>query len=160
MCCKNEVWNAKINELNSFIDGLRNKEDALIAVLHRAQKIFGYLPREVQNFIAEKLNVPVSKVYGVVTFYSYFNTEPKGKYVISVCMGTACFVRGAGDVLHEFENKLELKTGETTADGMFTLDALRCVGACGLAPVVTINDKVYGHVTKDQVGKLLEDYKE
>ncbi|MEW9096460.1 MAG: NADH-quinone oxidoreductase subunit NuoE [Clostridiaceae bacterium] len=160
MCCKNEVWNAKINELNSFIDGLKNKEDALIAVLHRAQKIFGYLPREVQNFIAEKLDVPVSKVYGVVTFYSYFNTEPKGKYVISVCMGTACFVRGAGDVLHEFENKLELKTGETTADGMFTLDALRCVGACGLAPVVTINDKVYGHVTKDQVGKLLEDYKE
>ncbi|WP_315119519.1 NADH-quinone oxidoreductase subunit NuoE [uncultured Clostridium sp.] len=160
MCCKNEVWNAKINELNSFIDGLKNKEDALITVLHRAQKIFGYLPREVQNFIAEKLDVPVSKVYGVVTFYSYFNTEPKGKYVVSVCMGTACFVRGAGDVLHEFENKLNLKTGETTKDGMFTLDALRCVGACGLAPVVTINDKVYGHVTKDQVGKLLEDYKE
>ncbi|GAA0725525.1 NADH-quinone oxidoreductase subunit NuoE [Clostridium malenominatum] len=160
MCCKNEVWEANLKELNGFIDGLSNKEGSLIAILHRAQKIFGYLPREVQDHIAETLHIPVSKVYGVVTFYSYFNTEPKGKYVISVCMGTACFVRGAGDVLHEFENKLKIKTGETSGDGLFTLDALRCVGACGLAPVVTVNDKVYGHVTKDQVAKLLENYKE
>ncbi len=127
-------------------------------MLHKAQHIFGYLPNEVQEFVAKKLDISVSKVYGVITFYSYFTTEPKGENVINVCMGTACFVKGAGDVLSEFENKLNIKVGETTKDGKFTLQVLRCVGACGLAPVVTINDKVYGHFTKNEVDKVLEEY--
>ncbi len=127
-------------------------------MLHKAQHIFGYLPNEVQEFVAKKLDIPVSKVYGVITFYSYFTTEPKGENVINVCMGTACFVKGAGDVLSEFEKKLNIKVGETTKDGKFTLQVLRCVGACGLAPVVTINDKVYGHFTKNEVDKVLEEY--
>ncbi|KAJ51197.1 hydrogenase, electron-transfer subunit [Clostridium tetanomorphum DSM 665] len=160
MCCKNEVMEGKFNQLSEFINTLENKEGSLIAVLHKAQNIFGYLPKEVQMFIAKQLDIPVSRVYGVVTFYSYFNTEPKGKYVINVCMGTACFVRGAGDVVDELQKKLNIKIGETTTDGKFTLEVLRCVGACGLAPVVTVNDKVYGHFTKDKVDKLLEEYSE
>ncbi|WP_346917463.1 NADH-quinone oxidoreductase subunit NuoE [Clostridium sp.] len=145
-------------ELDDFIKSLSSKDGALIEVLHRAQHIFGYLPKEVQTFVADKLNLPVSKVYGVVTFYSFFTTEPRGKNVINVCMGTACFVRGAGDVLKEFEKELSIKSGQTTEDMKFTLGSLRCVGACGLAPVLTINDKVYGHCTPDQVKSILAEY--
>lgn len=156
--CSNCLNVESFKILEEFVNDLPNKEGALIEVLHKAQGLFGYLPQEVQAFVAEKLNIPVSKVYGVVTFYSYFTIEPRGEYVINVCMGTACFVRGAGDVLKEFEKKLNVKTGETTGDGKFTVGSLRCVGACGLAPVVTINDKVYGHVTVDQVDKILAEY--
>jgi len=145
-------------ELNEFIDSLSSKDGALIEVLHRAQHIFGYLPKEVQVFVADKLDLPVSKVYGVVTFYSFFTTEPRGKNVINVCMGTACFVRGSGDVLKEFEKELGIKSGQTTQDMKYTLGSLRCIGACGLAPVLTINDKVYGHCTPDQVKKILAEY--
>ncbi|MEW8993145.1 NADH-quinone oxidoreductase subunit NuoE [Clostridium sp.] len=145
-------------ELDDFIKSLPSKDGALIEVLHRAQHIFGYLPKEVQTFVADKLNLPVSKIYGVVTFYSFFTTEPRGKNVINVCMGTACFVRGAGDVLKEFEKELSIKSGQTTEDMKFTLGSLRCVGACGLAPVLTINDKVYGHCTPDQVKSILAEY--
>jgi len=145
-------------ELDDFIKSLSSKDGALIEVLHRAQHIFGYLPKEVQTFVADKLNLPVSKVYGVVTFYSFFTTEPRGKNVINVCMGTACFVRGAGDVLKEFEKELSINSGQTTEDMKFTLGSLRCVGACGLAPVLTINDKVYGHCTPDQVKSILAEY--
>ena len=156
--CSNCLNQENFRILEEFVNALPNKEGALIEVLHKAQGLFGYLPQEVQAFVAEKLNIPVSKVYGVVTFYSYFTIEPRGEYVINVCMGTACFVRGAGDVLKEFEKKLNVKTGETTSDGKFTVGSLRCVGACGLAPVVTINDKVYGHVTVDQVDQILAEY--
>ncbi|MEG0774640.1 NAD(P)H-dependent oxidoreductase subunit E [Clostridium sp.] len=145
-------------DLESFINNLPSKEGALIEVLHKAQHIFGYLPSEVQAFVAEKLNLPLSNVYGVVTFYSFFTTEPRGKYVVNVCMGTACFVRGAGDVLKEFEKQLNIKSGETSSDMKFTVGSLRCVGACGLAPVVTVNDKVYGHVSTDQVSKIIGEY--
>lgn len=156
--CSNELANTKFKELEEYINNISNKKGSLIEVLHKAQHIFGYLPNEVQEFVAKKLDIPVSKVYGVITFYSYFTTEPKGENVINVCMGTACFVKGAGDVLSEFEKKLNIKVGETTKDGKFTLQVLRCVGACGLAPVVTINDKVYGHFTKNEVDKVLEEY--
>jgi NADH-quinone oxidoreductase subunit E len=111
-------------------------------------------------FVAEKLNLPYSKVYGVVTFYSFFSTTAKGKYVINVCTGTACFVRGAGEVLEEFEKKLGIHEGETTADGKFTIDTLRCVGACGLAPVVSVNGKVYGHFNRKDVDRLIQEYVE
>ncbi|MEG1149545.1 MAG: NAD(P)H-dependent oxidoreductase subunit E [Niameybacter sp.] len=145
-------------ELEDFINSLPVKDGALIEVLHKAQHIFGYLPKEVQTFVADKLNLPISKVYGVVTFYSFFTTEPRGKNVINVCMGTACFVRGAGDVLKEFGKELGIKSGQTTEDMNFTLGSLRCVGACGLAPVLTINDKVYGHCNPEQVKSILAEY--
>lgn len=159
MCC-NSQENHHFAELQQYIDNIPDKNGALIEVLHKAQNIFGYLSTDVQKFIAKKLGIPVSKVNGVVTFYSYFIENPTGKYVINICMGTACFVRGAGDILSEFERKLNIKVGETTPDGKFTVQVLRCVGACGLAPVVTVNDKVYGHFTKQMVDKVLEEYKE
>lgn len=156
--CSNVLFDEKLKELGTYIDNIQDKKGALIEVLHEAQSIFGYLPKEVMEFVSKKLDIPVSKVYGVVTFYSFFTTEPKGKYVINVCMGTACFVRGSAAILEEFENKLNVKVGETTPDGKYTLEVLRCVGACGLAPVVTVNDKVYGHFTKDMVDKVLQEY--
>lgn len=158
MCCNYE-HNSKFKELGEYIDSLPSKEGALIEVLHTAQGIFGYLPKEVQEYVAKKLNLPVSKVYGVITFYSFFTTEPLGKNVINVCMGTACFVRGSGNVLAEFEKELGIKSGQTTQDLKFTLGSLRCVGACGLAPVITVNGRVYGHTTPEQVKSIIEEYK-
>lgn len=148
------------SELDDYIACLQVSEGVLIQVLHRAQQIFGYLPREVQLHISEKLNLPPSKVYGVVTFYSYFKTEPVGKYQINVCTGTVCFVKGADKILAEFEKQLGIKSGEATEDLEFSLESLRCVGACGLAPVVTVNDKVYGNVTPSQVSEILDSYRE
>lgn len=153
-----ELDNKKYQELAKYIEELDYKPTELIAILHRAQHLFGYLPREVQEFIADKLNINVSKVYGVVTFYSFFTMEKKGKYVINICMGTACFVRGADKILKEFEEKLGIKNGETTSDGKFTLSTLRCVGACGLAPVVQVNGKTYGNATIETVAEILEEY--
>ncbi len=158
--CKSVLVEEKFHELEEFINELPDKKGALIEVLHKAQHIFGYLPEEVQQFVAEKLNIPASKVYGVVSFYSYFTTTPRGEYVVNVCMGTACFVRGAANVLAEFEKQIGVKVGQTTADGKFTVEVLRCVGACGLAPVVTINDRVYGHVTPNDVKKILAEYQD
>lgn len=156
--CKNVLTEEKFRELEDFINNLSDKNGALIEVLHKAQGIFGYLPKEVQLFVAQKLDVPASKVFGVVSFYSYFTTEPRGEYVINVCMGTACFVRGSGNVLAEFEKQLAINNGETTADGKFTIGSLRCVGACGLAPVVMVNDKVYGNVSVQDVKNILAEY--
>lgn len=158
--CSNNLNDSYFYELEQFINNLEDKNGSLISVLHKAQNIFGYLPKDVQKFVAKKLDIPVSKVNGVVTFYSYFTEEPTGKYVINVCMGTACFVKGAGEILEEFEKKLGIKIGETTKDSKFTIQVLRCVGACGLAPVVTVNDKVYGHFNKQMVEKLLAEYNE
>lgn len=156
--CKSVLNEEKFHELEEFINSLSNKKGAVIEVLHKAQHIFGYLPEEVQIFVAEKLNIPASQVFGVVSFYSYFTTEPRGEFVVNICMGTACFVRGSANVLAEFENKLNIKSGQTTPDGKFTLGSLRCVGACGLAPVVMVNDKVYGNVKPEDVDKILADY--
>ena len=130
----------------------------MINILHAAQELLGYLPQVVQQVIAADLHIPVSRVYGVVTFYSFFTMEPKGKHPISVCLGTACYVRGAEKVLEEIQKELEIKVGETTSDGLFSLDTLRCVGACGLAPVVTIGGKVYGRVTPEKVRDILQEY--
>lgn len=156
--CSNNVKDEKFKMLEEFIDKVPNNQSSLIEVLHKSQEIFGYLSEEVQSYVAYRLNVPVTKVYGVVTFYSYFTTKPRGKYVINICMGTACFVKGSNLILEEFQRKLNIKAGETTEDGKFTIEILRCVGACGLAPVVTVNDKVYGHFKKEDVKKLLESY--
>ena len=158
--CKNELASELYAELSKFIDELPEKRGALISVLHKAQGIFGYLPREVQIFVGKKLGIPVSQVYGVVSFYSFFTMIPKGKYPISVCLGTACYVRGADKVLDAFKRELGIEVGQTTADGNFSLDALRCVGACGLAPVVLVGDKVYGRIgTAEEVKKILSEYK-
>lgn len=158
--CSNQVADQMYAELAQFIDELPEKKGALIAVLHKAQNLFGYLPKEVQIFVGEKLNIPVSQIYGVVSFYSFFTMEPKGKYPISVCLGTACYVRGADKILDAFKSELGIEVGQTTPDGLFSLDVLRCVGACGLAPVALIGDKVYGRISsKEEVKKILSEYK-
>ena len=135
-----------------------NDPQELINVLHACQEHFGYLPAEVQEVVSEHLNVPVAKIYGVVTFYSFFTMTPRGKNPISICMGTACYVRGAEKVLDEFRKELGIKVGETTADNKFSLSSLRCVGACGLAPVVLVGDKTYGRVAPDDVKGILKEY--
>ena len=135
-----------------------NNSGELIMILHEAQSLLGYLPQEIQEVVAEQLEIPIAQVYGVLTFYSYFTMEPKGRFPISVCMGTACYVRGAEKILEELERQLDIKVGETTSDGLFSLNCLRCVGACGLAPVVTIGDKVYGRLTTDKIRDILADY--
>ena len=149
------------DELDNLIDSLEvADESALIFVLKEAQGIFGYLPKEVQLHIADKLGVAPSKVYGVVSFYSYFSTNPVGEHKISVCLGTACFVKGSKNVLAELEKQLEIKNGETTKDLKFSIECLRCVGACGLAPVVVIDGKVYSRVSPDDITDILNEYRE
>lgn len=138
----------------------RYDEKELINVLHQVQQKLGYLPAEVQELIAKELNTSTAKVYGVVTFYSFFTMLPKGEHPISVCMGTACYVRGAEQVLDELRRQLRIDVGETTGDGKFSLNALRCVGACGLAPVVLVGEKVHGRVAPGDVRKILSEYKE
>ncbi len=148
----------KIQELKDVCKKFDNDGGELINVLHAAQGIVGYLPAEVQELIANELNLSVAHVYGVVTFYSFFTMTPKGRHPISICMGTACYVRGAEKVLDEFKRLLDLKVGETSKDGKFSLSCLRCVGACGLAPVVTVGDKVYGRISTDDVKSILAEY--
>ncbi|HOJ64432.1 MAG TPA: NAD(P)H-dependent oxidoreductase subunit E [Spirochaetota bacterium] len=149
-------------ELDAYIDSLNlDKKDFhknkghLIQILHKAQELFGYLPESVQIHIGKRLDISPAKVFGVVSFYSFFTMEPRGEHVINVCMGTACYVRGADKILEEFEKRLGIKSGKTTEDGLFTLTSLRCVGACGLAPVVIIDDEVYGKVKKEDVEELI-----
>ena len=158
--CTNELLHEKFVELDKFIDGLEEKEGSLITVLHKTQEIFGYLPREIQLHVARKLDIPAAKVNGVVTFYSFFTETPRGEHVINVCMGTACFVRGAELLLKDIQDKLKIKAGQTTTDGKFSLDALRCVGACGLAPIIMVDGKVYGRVKLEQVDEILNNYKD
>lgn len=145
-------------ELEEYINSLPSLEGRLIQVLHRAQDIFGYLPRDVQLFIARRLGLSGAKVNGVVTFYSYFTEEVRGEYVINICTGTACFVKGAHKLLEELENKLKISVGDTTEDRRFTLKDVRCVGACGLAPLIVINDKVYGRVKPEEIAEILSEY--
>lgn len=137
-----------------------NEEGELINVLHGVQEKLGYLPAEVQEVIAQELSMSVAKVYGVVTFYSYFTMIPKGEFPVSICMGTACYVRGAEQVLSEFKRQLKVEVGQTTPDGKFSLSCLRCVGACGLAPVVMVGEKVYGRVSPQQVKQIIAEYHE
>ena len=144
--------------LREIIAEHKGQPGATMPVLQAAQEIFGYLPEEVQIIVAEGLEIPLSEVYGVASFYSQFALEPRGKYVIGVCLGTACYVKGAADILSAVEQKLGIKTGSITKDGKFSLDACRCVGACGLAPVMMVGSDVYGRLTPDQVGPILDKY--
>ncbi len=155
---KVKVKEKDLNAIKEICKSFDNKPGELINVLHKTQEHFGYLPAEVQEVVAQELNVSVAKVYGVVTFYSFFTMIPKGKYPISICTGTACYVRGADNVLQEFKRQLDIEVGETTEDGKFSLSCLRCVGACGLAPVVLVGEKTYGRVSAEGVKEILEEY--
>lgn len=156
MACEN--CRLEQERFDALIDKYRGKPGALIPVLHEAQNIYGYLPEIVLHSIAKGLDMSEAEVYGVATFYSQFSLEKKGKYRVNVCLGTACYVKGAQDILDKFKLRLMIDVGECTDDGLFSLEACRCVGACGLAPVVTINGEVYGRLTADMVDDILDSY--
>ena len=145
-------------QLKAIIAEHKGEDGAAIPVLHKAQEIYGYLPIEVQTKIAEGLDIPLAEIYGIVTFYTQFSLNPKGSYQIAVCLGTACYVKGSGDILEKIKERLGIDVGECTPDGKFSIDATRCIGACGLAPVLTVNDEVYGRLTVDDVDDILAKY--
>lgn len=155
---KIELKQNDIDKISEVAASFNNDKQELINVLHKCQEHFGYLPAEIQEVVAEELHMPVATVYGVVSFYSFFTMTPKGKNPISICMGTACYVRGAEKVLEEFKKELNIEVGQTTGDGEFSISSLRCVGACGLAPVVMIGDKTYGRVAPDDVKGIIQEY--
>ena len=144
--------------LQDIIERNKVQPGALLPILHEAQEVYGYLPIEVQQRVADGLGISLSEVYGVATFYSRFSLTPKGKHRISVCLGTACYVKGADKILAEVEKKLGIKSGDCTEDGLFSIDSCRCVGACGLAPVMMIDEEVYGKLTPAMVDKILDKY--
>ncbi|MBO7543307.1 NAD(P)H-dependent oxidoreductase subunit E [bacterium] len=147
-------------QLIAYIKEMKDVQGNLIPIMQKAQEIYGYLPIEVQTIIAREMDIPLEKVYGISTFYAMFTLEPKGKYQIAVCLGTACYVKGSGDVYAKLENTLGLQGGGCTPDGKFSLEACRCLGACGLAPVMMINGEVYGRLTPDQIPGILAKYKD
>lgn len=145
----------KYSLLVQVMDDYDRKESNLIQILHMAQAIFGYLSPEVQSFIAKNMDIPNSKVNSVLTFYSFFSTKPKGKYTVSICLGTACYVRGGKEVVNKLKEVLSIDVGETTEDKIFSLQVMRCIGACGLAPAMTINEKVYKQVNPNKLHRIL-----
>ena len=157
--CHGKLPDDRFSKLNDVIDEYKDKPGSLIPVLHRAQQLFGCLPEDVQQFVAEGLGVQESEVYGVATFYSLFSLKPKGRWTISVCLGTACYVKGAADCLEALRKELGTDIGGTSEDGLFTLQGVRCVGACALAPVVVIDDTVYAKVKPEDIKGILAEYK-
>ena len=147
-------------QLMAVIAEHKGQNGAAIPVLHKAQEIYGYLPIEVQEMISEGLDVPLAEIYGIVTFYTQFSLNPKGKYHIGVCLGTACYVKGSGDILDKIKEILGIEVGECTPDGLFSIEATRCIGACGLAPVLTVNDDVYGRLVVDDVEGIINKYRQ
>ncbi len=152
---------ALFKDLETVITEKKDQRDPLIEVLHSAQEIFGYLPAEVQKFVSEKLDIPLAQVYGVVTFYNFFSMKPRGKHVINVCTGTACYVKGAPRLIQMLKEELGIEMGETTEDKLFTLTSVRCVGACSLAPVIVIGDETYGRIdSRKKLKKIIDSYRE
>lgn len=152
---------ALYEQLRAVISDMKSLRNPLIEILHQAQKLFGYLPMEVQKFVAEELEVPVNKVYGVVTFYNAFTMKPRGKFVINVCTGTACYVKGAPRIIQMLSEILNVELGETTPDGLFTVTAVRCVGACSLAPVFVIGEESFGRIeTRKQLEEIVSSYRQ
>jgi len=145
--------------ITKIVNRYKDEPTPLMMILEDVQKEYGYIPLEVQELISDLTGTPVSEIYGVVTFYSFFSLTPKGKYVIGVCLGTACYVKGSQLILDKFSQVLGIKSGETTLDGLFTIDVLRCIGACAIAPAVSINGKVYPQVKVDDVVKIVNEYK-
>ena len=149
-----------VKGVEEICDSFKNEPSPLMMILSAIQKKYGYIPLEIQQIVSEKTGIPVAEIYGVVTFYSFFSLEPKGKYVIGICLGTACYVKNSQQVLDKFSAALGgIEAGQTTPDGLFTIEAVRCIGACALAPAMSINGKVYSKVTPDQVGKIIEEYR-
>ena len=148
----------KIEKVKEILDKNGRQSSRLIPILQEVQEVYRYLPKEIMNYVAQALGIPAGRVYGVATFYSQFTLSPKGKYRISVCLGTACYVKGSGDIYNALMEKLGIVGGECTPDGKFSLDACRCVGACGLAPVMMVNDEVYGRLTVDDIDGILAKY--
>ncbi len=146
-------------KLDALIDSLKDEKGAVMRVLQGAQEIYGYLPIEVQKMISTKMGVSMAEIYGVATFYSQFALNPKGEVAIAVCLGTACYVKGSGDIINKISEIIGIQAGETSSDGKYSLDATRCIGACGLAPVLTVNDEVYGRLGVADVPNILEKYK-
>lgn len=152
---------ALFKDLETVITEKKDQRDPLIEVLHSAQEIFGYLPAEVQKFVSEKLDIPLAQVYGVVTFYNFFSMKPRGKHVINVCTGTACYVKGAPRLIQMLKEELDIEMGETTEDKLFTLTSVRCVGACSLAPVIVIGNETYGRIdSRKKLKKIIDSYRE
>ena len=147
-------------ELKDYIESIRDSQGLLMQTLHKAQEIFGYLPIEVQKFISSELDISLAEVYGVTTFYTQFNIEPKGKHKIGVCLGTACYVKGARSILDQLAKELDIEVGQTTADNLFTLEATRCLGCCGLAPVIMIDQDVYGKLEANNIPEILAKYRD
>lgn len=145
-------------QLLDFISEKKNDKGSLMPILQKAQEIYGYLPIEVQKMISDNTGIPLEKIYGVVTFYAQFSLYPKGEYTISVCLGTACYVKGSGDIFDKLQEMLGISGGECTEDGKFSLEACRCIGACGLAPVLTVNEDVYGRLTVDDIDRIIAKY--
>ncbi len=145
-------------KMDEIIANYADTDGALIPVLHEVQEVIGYLPMEVQKYLSEKMNIPLAEIYGVITFYTQFSLNPKGEYKIGVCLGTACYVKGSGDILEKIKEIIKVDVGECSDDGKFSLEATRCIGACGLAPVMTINDEVYGRLVVDDIPGILEKY--
>ena len=148
-----------VKQITEIVERYKNEETPLMMVLEAIQSEYGYIPLEVQELVSSLMNIPVAEIYGVVTFYSFFSLTPKGKYVIGVCLGTACYVKGSQLVMDKFSELLGIKPGETTEDGLFTLDALRCIGACGIAPAISINGKVYPKMSVDKVSAVINEYR-
>ena len=151
------LQDAAVKKINEICDRYVNEKTPLMMILSDIQKEYGYIPLEVQEIVSQRTSVSVADIYGVVTFYSFFSLQPKGKYVIGVCLGTACYVKGAQQIIDKFSEIIGIKPGETSNDGLFTLDALRCIGACGIAPAVSINGKVYPKVEVSGIAKIIED---
>jgi len=148
----------KLNKLEHIINEHKNQQGALMPVLHETQELFGYLPEEAQKRISEALNISMAEIYGVATFYSRFTLKPRGKYTIGVCLGTACYVKDAQGIIDKIKKEIKVGAGETTEDGLFTLEATRCIGCCGLAPVMTIGEDVYGKIVPGDVTDILKKY--
>ncbi|MBR3265370.1 MAG: NAD(P)H-dependent oxidoreductase subunit E [Erysipelotrichaceae bacterium] len=154
------LQDAAVKQITEICDRYKDEETPLMMILSDIQKEYGYIPLEVQELVSEKTGISVAEIYGVVTFYSFFSLKPKGKYVVGCCLGTACYVKGAQQVIDKFSELLGIKAGETSEDGLFTLDALRCIGACGIAPAVQINGTVYPKMSVDQVAPLISKYRD
>jgi NADH:ubiquinone oxidoreductase subunit E len=149
-----------IDMIVKICDRYQDEPSPLMLILSDVQREYGYIPLEVQEVISAKTGVPVSEIYGVVTFYNFFSLVPKGRYVIGCCIGTACYVKGGQNVLDKFSELLKIKPGQTTADGLFSLDAIRCLGACGIAPAISINGKVYPKVTLAEIPSIIKEYQD
>ena len=159
-CCLEVNENdPRLSKIQEIAQSHKETKGALIPVLHEIQKLFGYLPEKALKIASVELSLPMTEIYGVATFYSQFSLEPKGEHIIKVCLGTACYVKGAQDILERLSNVLDVEVGKTTKDGKFTLEAARCLGACGLAPVILVDEKVYGRLIPDDVMRIVEEYK-